>query len=456
MMRALGRPVVLLACLVTLSLGSVACTSIRDPHAGVGAGAGDDLGGGGDTGGGDGSNGGGAATSAPGATDGGGDTGGDTGGDSGDTGDTGGNGGDTGGGLETIDPNASLVTATPIQVQLAEGASGRYAGFYAADDLGYYDDANLDVLIDPAEPGDDGVKLASASDGPEFYVGPALAVMRARQAGTSDLVNIAQLFQRSGERIASLATSSVALLSDLKGKRVTVLRGGYDNDALAAIAGAGVDRKSVHFSRGAFDADLFAAGASDAAQVRVEDEYARILESANPDTNGLFQPADIHLLDLSTPSLATLEDGIYARAAWLAVPGNTDVAIRFLHAALRGWIDCRGALADCAQSAVDSGADLPAQHQEWVLNESNALIWPSPNGVGMLDPAAWAATAALGIKAGELTAAPTADATRSDLVTQALAGLGSADTNGAGFTKAVVAITAGGQDPEDTSPDASP
>lgn len=445
-MRGHGRATALLACLMTVALSAAACTSIADPHAPQGAVGGDngngDNGNGGDNGGDQSGDGG--TTPEPGSTA---DNGGDTGGDTG-PGESGGDNG--GGGLETIDPNASLVTETPVQVQLAELPTGRYAGFFAADDLGYYDDQSLDVLIDPVEAGQDGVKLASAPDGPEFFVGPALAVMRARDTGSSDLVNIAQLFQRSGERIASLPTAKIATLADLKGKRVTVLRGGYDNDALASIAAGGVDRHGVHFSRGDFDPDLFASGASDAAQVRIEDEYAQILESDNPDTGNLFQPADLNLIDLSTPALATLEDGIYARAAWLAQPGNTDVAVRFLHAALLGWISCRDDLSDCAQSTVDSGADLPAQHQQWVLNESNALIWPSPNGIGMLDPAAWSATAALGVAAGELTAPPSADAARSDLITQALASLGSADTKGTGFTKAVVAITPGGQDPDDT------
>lgn len=353
-----------------------------------------------------------------------------------------------GGELVTPDPNASIAVPDTVTVQLSDAPSARYAGFYAADVNGLYAQANLDLLIQPPAPGVEPVTLASKPDGPAFYVGPALAVLRARRSGASDLVNIAQLLQRSGERVARLAGTPLGRLGDLKGLRVTVLRGGYEQDLLAAVAVAGVDRREIHFTRGAFDPGLFAAGASDAAQVRLEDEYARILESVNPGTNALYQPADMRLLDISAPGLGALQDGIYARAAWLAEPGNADIATRFLVASLSGWIACREALDECAQKAVDAGADLPAQHQRWVLNEVNALIWPAPRGIGLLDSRAWSGTAAVALKAGLIDALPTAEATRSDLHQSALSALAGSDTRALGFSKAMVAITAGGQDPD--------
>ena len=38
---------------------------------------------------------------------------------------------------------------------------------------------------------------------------------------------------------------------------------------------------------------------------------------------------------------------------------------------------------------VKAGSKLGASHQLWQTNEVNKLIWPSPNGIGMVDTAAW-------------------------------------------------------------------
>ena len=38
-------------------------------------------------------------------------------------------------------------------------------------------------------------------------------------------------------------------------------------------------------------------------------------------------------------------------------------------------------------------AKLPKGHQTWQLNEINGLIWPSPNGIGTMDKAAFDQTA---------------------------------------------------------------
>ena len=58
-----------------------------------------------------------------------------------------------------------------------------------------------------------------------------------------------------------------------------------------------------------------------------------------------------------------LQDALFARASWLAQPGNEDVAIRFLRASFKGWIYCRDQPEDCVQYTLDAGATLGAGHQ---------------------------------------------------------------------------------------------
>lgn len=353
-------------------------------------------------------------------------------------------GGDT---LVTIDPNTELRAPADIRIKLAQQPSARYVGVFQADIQGAYEAEALSVTVEPPnDDSEDPVAVASAPDGDEFLIAPAIAVMRAREEG-SDLVNIAQLLSRSGQRIAT-RPDGPASLAELRGSSIGLMGGGYGYDIQAALASAGVTSPDgVTLSGPPLDLDAFTAGTLDAVGVRYEDEVAQVWEGTDPTATQLPGRDSIQLIDLSTPELATLQDGVYARAAWLAEGDNADVAVRFLRALLRGMITCREALEDCAQLAYESGGQRGAAHQAWVLNETNKLIWPAPAGIGTLDAASWGNTAALAQQAGLLRAAPTSDATRGDLITQALAGLTDVDTKGLDHSPAEVPIVAGGEDP---------
>src|SRR5262249_52817833 len=106
---------------------------------------------------------------------------------------SGGDGGDGGSDL-TFDPNASLVEAPELTIQLTQFPNARAAGFMAADVQGYYSDEQLEVLLNPALPGDtDPVQAVLAEDGPQFLFASAALVMTANAKG-ADLVNIAQIY----------------------------------------------------------------------------------------------------------------------------------------------------------------------------------------------------------------------------------------------------------------------
>ncbi|MGH2488220.1 MAG: ABC transporter substrate-binding protein, partial [Candidatus Limnocylindria bacterium] len=94
---------------------------------------------------------------------------------------------------------------------------------------------------------------------------------------------------------------------------------------------------------------------------------------------------------------------------------------------------------------VDAGSTLGAGHQKWQMNEISNLIWPSPNGIGILDPAAWAQMVETALAGGILAGEPSDDAYRTDLAQQALDALGDEDTTGEGWVKAEVEITPGGE-----------
>ncbi len=100
---------------------------------------------------------------------------------------------------------------------------------------------------------------------------------------------------------------------------------------------------------------------------------------------------------------------------------------------------------------VAAGSQLGASHQLWQVNEVNKLIWPSPDGIGMINEDAWNQTVDIALNTKNLeggtvlTAQPTDGAYTNDIVTAALALVGSGvDTTGADFTPLEVTLNAGG------------
>jgi NitT/TauT family transport system substrate-binding protein len=340
-------------------------------------------------------------------------------------------------------PSAAAGLET-VRLQLQWYPQAQFSGYFAAIEQGYYAAENLDVrwvsgggTIAPQTVG-------SQPDGPEFTIAWQPKVLQAREAG-SDLVNIAQIFQRSGTLSVSWKDSNITKPADFKGKKVGVWDFGNEFEVTAGAKKAGLEQGTDYTKViQDFNMALLLSREIDVSEAMIYNEYAQVLEATNPETGQLYQPTDLNVINWNDEGTAMLQDALFARAAWLAEPGNEDVAKRFLKASFQGWIYCRENPADCIQYTVNAGSQLGAGHQAWMMNEINPLVWPSPNGIGMMDPTLWQQTVDVSTDAAIITAAPPADAYRTDLAEAALAELADADTKGESFVKGTVEVTPGG------------
>jgi NitT/TauT family transport system substrate-binding protein len=343
------------------------------------------------------------------------------------------------------EPSASApAELTKVSLQLQWAPQAQFAGYFAAKDQGYYEAAGLDVTFLDGGPTVVPQQVGSAPDGPEFTISWVPKVLEAREAG-SDLVNIAQIFQRSGTLSVSWKDSNITKPADFKGKKVGVWDFGNEFEVTAGAKKAGLEQGTDYEKViQPFDMTLLLSKQIDVAEAMIYNEYAQVLEATNPETGELYQPTDLNVINWNDEGVAMLQDALFARAAWLAEAGNEDVAKAFLKASFQGWVYCRENADDCIQSTVDAGSQLPAGHQRWMMNEINPLIWPSPAGIGVMDPDLWQQTVDVSLGAGVIKAAPPADAFRTDLAEAALAELADLDTKGESFVKGTVEVTAGG------------
>jgi NitT/TauT family transport system substrate-binding protein len=141
-----------------------------------------------------------------------------------------------------------------------------------------------------------------------------------------------------------------------------------------------------------------------------------------------------------------LQDHLFARESWLAKSGNEDIAVKFLQASFKGWVFCRDNQSECVDIVLKAGTTLGKGHMTWQLNEINALIWPSPSGIGVMDKTQWDQTVSISTTYQILKGNPAGTPYRTDLAKKASDALKSSgtDINGASYKKAVVEVTAGG------------
>lgn len=335
-----------------------------------------------------------------------------------------------------------------LDFQLQWVPQAQFAGYFAARDLGFYEDAGLDVTILDGGPDIAPQQVVADPNGPELGEAWVPKVLVAREEG-ADLVNIAQVFQRSGTVEVSFADSGITSPEDWEGKKVGAWGFGNEFEVVAAARQAGLE-PGTDFEQVTqnFDMVAFLNGEIDAAEAMTYNEMAQVLETENPDTGELYQLGDLSIIDFNEVGTAMLQDHIIARGSWLADEtngvSNEQIATCFLRASFEGWMHCRDNPDECVEIVLDQGTILGEGHQHWMMNEINALIWPSPNGIGILDEELWAQTVQVSLDSEILTEEPSADAYRTDLAQAALDGI-DGDTTGEGFEKGEVEVTPGGE-----------
>jgi len=338
--------------------------------------------------------------------------------------------------------------ATKVTLQLKWVPQAQFAGYYAAVKKGFYAKEGLDVTLKNGGP-DIIPEQVVASGQAQFGVDWLPSLLAARDKGT-DLVNVAQVFARSGMTQLTWKSSGITTIADMKGKKVANWLGGNQYELFAALVKNGMNpdkNQGVTIVQQPFDMNLFLNHQVDSASAMTYNELAQVLESKNSKTGQLYKLSDLNVLKMQNVGTGMLEDGLFSTGKWLSDPANQATAVKFIKASLEGWIYCRDHQADCVNITLQYGPTLPKGHQTWQMNEINKLIWPNASGVGIMNKADYTRTAAISKQFGVIKKAPTSGAYRTDLAAKAVAQLKKAGVNvtGSGWKAAAVNVTAGGK-----------
>ena len=349
---------------------------------------------------------------------------------------------------EAVEPGDEL---TPIKLQLQWLPQGQFAGYFAAIEQGYFEEAGLDVEIIPSG-GDIVPQDALANGDVDYAIAWVPKVLGSIEAGAG-VTNIAQIFQRSGTLQVAWADSGITSVADFEGKKIGSWGFGNEWEIFAAMAAEGLDSTTVEIITQDFNMNAFLSGDIDAAQAMTYNEYAQLLESVDPETGELYSPDDFTVISYEDTVGAMLQDAIWADTARLdSDEAYQETTVAFLTAVIKGWIFAAENPEEAAQITINAGSGWGPSHELWMVNETNKLIWPAPNGIGFIDSAAFDNTVAAALSAVNesgaslITAQPPASAWTNEYIERALAALEAEgfDIAGDSFSPIQVELLEGG------------
>ena len=207
---------------------------------------------------------------------------------------------------------------TKITFQLKWVTQAQFAGYYAAAAKGFYKKAGLDVKIRVGGP-DISPEQVVAGGQAQMGLDWLPSLMSARDQGLK-LINIAQVFTRSGMTEITWKDSGINTIPKMRGKKVGNWLLGNEFELFAALSRAGMDpvhNKGVTIVKQPFDMNLFLNRQIDAASAMTYNELAQVLETKNPKTGNLYKLSQLNVIKKSKIGTGMLEEWVFTTESWI-------------------------------------------------------------------------------------------------------------------------------------------
>ncbi len=266
-------------------------------------------------------------------------------------------------------------------LQLKWVTQAQFAGYYVAQDKGFYDEEGLDVTIKPGGP-DIAPPQVIAGGGADVVVDWMPSALASREKGVA-LVNIAQPFKKSGMMLTCRKDTGIASPADFAGKTLGVWFFGNEYPFLSwmsklNLATDGADGGVTVLKQG-FNVDPILQKQADCVSTMTYNEYWQIIDAGIPES-------ELTVFKYDEQGVSTMEDGLYVLEDNLKDEAFVDKAARFVKASMKGWQYARENPDEAADIVLENDASgaQTEKHQRRMMGEINKLTEGSD---GKLDPA---------------------------------------------------------------------
>ena len=276
--------------------------------------------------------------------------------------------------------------ADKLTLQLKWVAQAQFAGYYVAQAKGFYTAAGLDVTIKPGGP-DVNPSQVIAGGGADVVVDWLPSALAAREKGVP-LVNIAQIYQKSGLELTCRKDSGITTPASFKGHTLGVWFSGNEYPFLSWMSklnlktDGGADGVTV--LKQGFNVDPLLQKQAACISTMTYNEYWQLIEAG-------MKPAQLTVFKYEDEDVATLEDGLYTTEKELADPAQVERLARFVKASVEGWTYAAAHQDEAVKIVLanDTAGAQTAAHQKRMLGEVAKLLGHDPHGMGYLEPAAF-------------------------------------------------------------------
>jgi NitT/TauT family transport system substrate-binding protein len=279
------------------------------------------------------------------------------------------------------------MAADKVTVQLKWVPQAQFAGYYMAAAKGYYKAEGLDVVIKPGGPDISPVQVIAGNQA-DVVVNWMPDALAAREAGVP-LVNIAQIYNRSGLMLTCKKASGVATPKDLKGKTLGVWFGGNEYPFLNWMSKLGYKTDTdIKVLKQGFNVDPLLQNQAACISTMIYNEYWQVVDAG-------VKEKDLVTFFYEDQGVASLEDGLYVMEAKLKDPAFVARMGKFLKATLKGWNDAvkdpEGA-AKAVVAADTSGSSSVKVQKRQMENVAKLITTAGTPKIGYLEPAAYERT----------------------------------------------------------------
>ena len=290
-----------------------------------------------------------------------------------------------------------------VTIQLKWVTQAQFAGYYVAQEKGYYGAENLDVTINPGGP-DISPPQIIVGGGADVIIDWMPSALASREKGVP-LVNIAQPFKRSGMMLTCRKDTGISGPEDFAGKTLGVWFFGNEYPFLSWMSKLGLSTQGgdgVTVLKQGFNVDPILQRQADCVSTMTYNEYWQIIDAGIPaDELVVFKYED--------EGVSTMEDGLYVLEDNLKDPAFVDRMARFVRATMKGWDWARANPKEAALIVLenDNTGAQTEKHQIRMMGEINKLTAGSN---GRLDVADYERTVQTLLSGGSdpvITKAPT-------------------------------------------------